>query len=171
MQHLAALLDQESDNIDGKVRLQMPKHFDVASFVGGVVGLSGRNDFPACSIDAYSKQLAGDDQSLWLYRYDGHITWMVGGDNADVVEQQAKGYGAALERFITTHANFPYAANYNASALPFMFNTFAFLRTEFMGASKVEVEQRGTRQLWVDGGRIELFWEISENGPGQHRAP
>jgi hypothetical protein len=154
--------------MDDPVDLPLPKSFEIASFVGGVAGLAGRNDFPALSIDAFTKTLSQTDENLYTYLYSGQITWMVGGDNAKVIEQVAKGYGAALEMYIRDHTYHPYAAAFNAAALPFSFVDFTFLRAEFFGAANVELDQKGSRKLWVDGGRIDMAWNISENGPGQH---
>jgi len=167
-EHMEAYLATAGADLDSTLKLPVPKTFDVASFVGGVVGLSGKSDFPALSIDAYNKVSSTTDENLYTFRYDGQITGMVGGENAKVVEQQAKAYGAAVEMFIRDHAYSPYGAAYDASVLPFQIIEFAFLRSEFFGAANVEVEARGQRKLWVDGFRIEVAWLTSEEGAGQH---
>jgi hypothetical protein len=171
--HMREYLDRaEADDsvVEGGTRIPSPKMFDVASFVGGVVGLKGKTDFPALSIDAYNKVISPTDENLFTYRYDGHITWMVSGDNAKVVEQQAKGYGAAIELMIREHFYQPYPDDFDPSVLPFTFVEFDFLRSEFFGAANVDAgppKGRATR-LWVDGGRIEVAWVTSEGGARQH---
>lgn len=171
-EHLPAALEAAQADaalVESNVTLPVPKVFDVASYVGGVAGLSMKGDFPVLSIDSYNKALAPDKDDFWSYRYDGHITGMVGGSNPRVVEMQAKGYGGALESIIKAHAIQPYSNSFDPSGLPFMFTEFAFLRAEFFGAAAVDVEERGkTAKLWIDGFRIEVAWKVSENGPGQH---
>ena len=167
-EHLQDYLDVAEVDLDTNTKLTLPKSFDVASFVGGVVGITGKGDFPAMAIDAHSKAASPTTEDLYTQRYDGQITWMVGGDNPKVVEQQAKGYGAALEMFITDHRYKPFVDSFDESALPFSFVEFGFIRSEFFGAASVEVEQRGQKRLWVDGGRLEIAWITSERGQGQH---
>lgn len=172
-EHMAGYLERveaDSSIIEPGIHLPPPKSFDVASFVGGVVGLKGKTDFPALSIDAYNKVISPSTEDLYGYRYDGHVTGMVGGTNPKVVEQQAKGYGSAIEMMIREHAYQPYGSGFDASVLPFMFIEFAFLRSEFFGAASTDVgdEKGRNTKLWVDGFRIEVAWAISEPGPGQH---
>lgn len=171
--HLRAALDvaeTELELLEQGLKIPSPKMFDTASYVGGVVGLTGKTDFPALSLNCATKIISPTNENLYTYRYDGQITWMVQGDNPRQVEQQAKGYGAALEAIIRAHSVYPHADNYDVSALPFTFVEFAYLRTEFFGAAATElaVPKGKTTRIWVDGGRIEIAWSASEPGTGQH---
>jgi hypothetical protein len=168
-EHLVEYLERAEADMDSDIVLPKPKMFEVASFVGGVVGLKGKTDFPALSIDAYNKIQSPSNKGLYEFRYDGHVTGMVAGTNPKVVEQQAKGYGAAIEMFIKEHTYQPYDDSFDASGLPFAFLEFGFIRSEFFGAANTEVgDQKGRpTQLWVDGFRIEIAWITSEAGPGQ----
>ena len=171
--HLADYLATAAADSDSPVHLSKPKSFEIASFVGGVVGLTGRNDFPALAIDAFDKTLSGtDDMGLFTYRYDGQITGMIAGSNAREVEQSAKAYAAAIEMFFRDHRYQPFADDFDASALPFSFVEMLWLRNEFYGATNLDVadeEEKGRNQrFWTDGFRTEIAWTTSEAGSGQH---
>jgi hypothetical protein len=169
-EHLPTYLEQASALQDMAIRLPLPKSFEVASFVGGVAGVKDRNDFPALSIDAYSKTASSTNEDFYIYRYDGQITGMVASDNPETVEQLAKGYETALEMFIRDHVYEPVSASFNKASIPFKLLEFGYVRSEFFGAATVEPEQEKgrNRRMWIDGFRIELAWLVSEDGAGQH---
>jgi hypothetical protein len=168
--HLAAYLAIAEDAQDKKVKLLLPKRFDVASYVGGVVGLTmtDSKSFPAVAIDALTRTESPTPENLYTYRYDGQINFMVNGSNPESVELQAKGYLAAFDMFANDHEFWPLDNAYDQSDLPFKFTGFGVTRSAHFGAANVPAEEGKATRVWIDGGTLEISWLVSEAGPGQH---
>lgn len=168
--HLAAYLARVEDEQDKKVKLILPKRFDVASYVGGVVGLTmtDNRSFPSVAIDALTRTESPTPENLYTYRYDGQINFMVNGSNPELVELQAKGYLAAFDMFAADHMYFPLDNGFDQSTLPFRITDFGITRSAHFGAANVTAEEGASTKVWIDGGSCEIAWLVSEAGPGQH---
>lgn len=172
-EHLAGYLARVAAAQDKVVSIPMPARFDVASYVGGVVGLTMENpkDFPALALDALTRQPSPTNENLYTHRYDGMFNFMVHASNPETAELYAKGYLAALDLFAAEHQYFPVSDSYNKSSLPFSFIEFAVLRSSHFGAARAETPEKGrNKSVWLDGGNAEIAWTISEPGTGQHGA-
>lgn len=149
-----------------------PVRLDVASFVGGVVGLDPHNpkNFPSLALNANTRLHSPSDENFYSYRYDGQIAGVVLANDAATAESLATAYVSALEAFIGDHVYRPAPDNYNFSSLPFMFIEFGFIRSEFFGVTAVEPEGEKGKNVrrWYEPFRIEVAWLISEDGMGQH---
>lgn len=169
--HMRELLDYAETQQDSPVKIPVPKRFDIATYVGGVVGITvtKRDDFPALALDALTRISAATNENVNAYRYDGQVTGMVTSDNPEVAERQAKGYLTAVDTFCAAHRLFPVPDPAVFPTLDFTILEFVCLRSEHFGAARVEAEIKGsTREVWVDGFRHELAWIVSEPGSGQH---
>lgn len=168
--HLAGYLARVEEAQDKPVKLVLPKRFDVASYVGGVVGLTmtDSKSFPSMAIDALTRTESPTPENLYTYRYDGQINFMVNGSNPESVELQAKGYLAAFDMFANDHEFWPLDNAYDQSDLSFKFIGFGVTRSAHFGAANVTAEEGASTKVWIDGGSCEIAWLVSEEGPNQH---
>lgn len=163
--HLPAYLAQVNALYDRPIKLDLPQRFDIATLVGGSVGVS-RKTLPAFAITAFERAFSNSDEDVWSYLYSGQISGMVAStDSAETVESIARRYAGALEMFINDHRERPVLADWDPTDYPFRFKGLGYSRTEFFGAAVVE---EGSVNLWIDGFRVDILWELIEAGPGQH---
>lgn len=170
--HLEALLDAANGLLDKPVTLIMPRTFDISSYVGGRTGVAGRETLPSLSIDAPNKVFAGvTEDNLWEFNYTGQVLGMVAARSGDEAESIAKCYVGAIETYINSHQHAPFDDTFNESGLPFRIAEFGWTRSSRFGATNLADASAGARAgstFWTDGFRTDVFWTVSESGPGQH---
>jgi hypothetical protein len=163
--HLPAYLTKVNTFHDRALKLDLPQRFDISTIVGGTVGVS-RKTLPAFAITAFERVFSNSDEDVWTYVYPGQISGMVAStESAEMAESLARRYAGAMEMFINDHRERPVLTGFDQSALAFRFKGLGYTRTEFFGAANVEEEKLN---VWIDGFRIDLLWELIEAGPGQH---
>jgi|SRR6185503_15586574 len=169
--HIEALLAEIQTRHGDSVRLLLPKSIETQNLVGGVYNTTFKN-MPAYAVDVIEKSFAGESaDSLWLYRYDGHIAGVMGGNDEENVNKSCKRHEAAVEQFVRNHLNFHHDPELKTQInSDFDVIGFEFLGAAYSGAEEIsgEVAQGEGNKLWIAGFRIDLAWVVSEQGPGNH---
>jgi hypothetical protein len=166
LEHLKSYLDAEAALYSDRLPLVLPVAIDLSSLVGGVIA-TARDTLPQYTIDCNTKAYGEEIEDLQTYLYSGAITFLVGGQNADIADHLAHRHAAALEKWVRDHVHMHQHDDDDG----FTILGFAWVATQFTGAVQVETQENTSNSqndFWVCAGAMEVQWVTSESGPGDH---
>ena len=162
--HFEEYLEEVEERFSGSDRLNL-KIPDVSSvsLVGGVIQ-APVEALPVVAVDCLNKSVIPNNESLYLYQYDGAIVGMVEGSSESVCDRRVKRYAAAGEKFIKEHQYLH--ENFETNTKPYGIREFLYNSSRFSGTMEVKSEDGPT--VWIAGFALDVLWISSEDGERQH---
>lgn len=160
--HIEAYLGEINEETTGtdKIILSIPT-VDTDSMAGGLL-TTDIDKIPKYAVDCINKSLLSNDESLWLYQYEGAIAGLVAAESVQSVDKLVKRHGRAVEHFLKEHQFLHSSVGGEDN---FFIRELSYSSTTLSGAMEVE---DGDNPIWVAGFSVDAFWAVSEDGPRQH---